>query len=161
VGQRLNIPGVHEIKKCPSITKLTQEMKQNAEVIYRVGKDLGVSDFGIVIALAAAMQESRLVNIDYGDRDSVGLFQQRTSQGWGTMAQIMDPNYSARAFFGGPTGPNAGKIRGLLDIKNWSAMSLAKAAQAVQISAFPDAYQKWELSAWSWFDLIESETNND
>jgi hypothetical protein len=54
-----------------------------------------------------------------------------------------------------------GKIRGLLDIKNWSAMSLAKAAQAVQISAFPDAYQKWELSAWSWFDLIESETNND
>jgi hypothetical protein len=77
------------------------------------------------------------------------------------MAQIMDPNYSARAFFGGPTGPNAGKIRGLLDIKNWSAMSLAKAAQAVQISAFPDAYQKWELSAWSWFDLIESETNND
>jgi LysM repeat protein len=161
VGQRLNIPGVHEIKKCPSITKLTQEMKQNAEVVYRVGKDLGVSDFGIVIALAAAMQESRLVNIDYGDRDSVGLFQQRTSQGWGTMAQIMDPNYSARAFFGGPTGPNAGKIRGLLDIKNWSAMSLAKAAQAVQISAFPDAYQKWELSAWSWFDLIESETNND
>jgi len=160
VGQRLSIPGVHEIKNCPSITKMTQEMKQNAQVIYRVGKDLGVSDYGIVIALAAAMQESSLVNIDYGDRDSVGLFQQRTSQGWGTIAQIMDPEYSARAFFGGPTGPNAGKIRGLLDIKNWSTMSLAKAAQAVQISAFPDAYQKWELSAWSWFDQIESEINN-
>ena len=160
VGQRLSIPGVHEIKNCPSITKMSQEMKQNAQVIYRVGKDLGVSDYGIVIALAAAMQESSLVNIDYGDRDSVGLFQQRTSQGWGTIAQIMDPKYSARAFFGGPTGPNAGKIRGLLDIKNWSTMSLAKAAQAVQISAFPDAYQKWELSAWSWFDQIESETNN-
>jgi len=160
VGQRLTIPGVHEIKNCPSITKMSQEMKQNAQVIYRVGKDLGVSDYGIVIALAAAMQESSLVNIDYGDRDSVGLFQQRTSQGWGTIAQIMDPKYSARAFFGGPTGPNAGKIRGLLDIKNWSTMSLAKAAQAVQISAFPDAYQKWELSAWSWFDQIESEINN-
>ena len=160
VGQRLSIPGVHEIKNCPSITKMSQEMKQNAQVIYRVGKDLGVSDYGIVIALAAAMQESSLVNIDYGDRDSVGLFQQRTSQGWGTIAQIMDPKYSARAFFGGPTGPNAGKIRGLLDIKNWSTMSLAKAAQAVQISAFPDAYQKWELSAWSWFDQIESEINN-
>jgi LysM repeat protein len=160
VGQRLTIPGVHEIKNCPSITKLSQEMKQNAQVIYRVGKDLGVSDYGIVIALAAAMQESSLVNIDYGDRDSVGLFQQRTSQGWGTIAQIMDPKYSARAFFGGPTGPNAGKIRGLLDIKNWSTMSVAKAAQAVQISAFPDAYQKWELSAWSWFDQIESEINN-
>ena len=160
VGQRLSIPGVHEIKNCPSITKMNQEMKQNAQVIYRVGKDLGVSDYGIVIALAAAMQESSLVNIDYGDRDSVGLFQQRTSQGWGTIAQIMDPKYSARAFFGGPTGPNAGKIRGLLDVKNWSTMSLAKAAQAVQISAFPDAYQKWELSAWSWFDQIESEINN-
>ena len=160
VGQRLTIPGVHEIKNCPSITKMSQEMKQNAQVIYRVGKDLGVSDYGIVIALAAAMQESSLVNIDYGDRDSVGLFQQRTSQGWGTIAQIMDPKYSARAFFGGPTGPNAGKIRGLLDIKNWSTMSLAKAAQAVQISAFPDAYQKWELSAWSWFDQIESEIND-
>ena len=160
VGQRLTIPGVHEIKNCPSITKMSQEMKQNAQVIYRVGKDLAVSDYGIVIALAAAMQESSLVNIDYGDRDSVGLFQQRTSQGWGTIAQIMDPKYSARAFFGGPTGPNAGKIRGLLDIKNWSTMSLAKAAQAVQISAFPDAYQKWELSAWSWFDQIESEIND-
>jgi len=160
VGQRLTIPGVHEIKNCPSLTKLTAEMKQNAEVIYRVGKKLGVSDYGIVIALATAMQESSLKNIDYGDRDSVGLFQQRTSQGWGTIAEIMNPVYSARAFYGGPTGPNAGKIRGLLDIKNWSTMTLSKAAQAVQISAFPDAYQKWELSAWSWFDLIEAENQN-
>jgi hypothetical protein len=160
IGQRLTIPGVHEIKNCPSLTKMNQEMKQNAQIIYQVGKDLGVSNYGIAIALATAMQESSLKNIDYGDRDSVGLFQQRTSQGWGTIAQIMDPKYSARAFFGGPTGPNAGKIRGLLDIKNWSTMSLAQAAQAVQISAFPDAYQKWELSAWSWLDQIESEVNN-
>ena len=160
VGQKLTIPGVHEIKNCPSLTKLTAEMRQNAQVIYRVGKNLGISDYGIVIALATAMQESSLKNIDYGDRDSVGLFQQRTSQGWGTIAEIMDPVYSARAFFGGPTGPNAGKIRGLLDIKNWSTMTLSKAAQAVQISAFPDAYQKWELSAWSWLDLIESENEN-
>jgi LysM repeat protein len=160
VGQRLTIPGVHEIKNCPSLTKLTAEMKQNAQVIYRVGKQLGVSDYGIVIALATAMQESSLKNIDYGDRDSVGLFQQRTSQGWGTIAEIMNPVYSARAFFGGPSGPNAGKIRGLLDIRNWSTMTLSKAAQAIQISAFPDAYQKWELSAWSWFDLIEAENQN-
>ena len=160
VGQKLTIPGVHEIKNCPSLTKLSAEMRQNAEVIHRVGKQLGVSDYGIVIALATAMQESSLKNIDYGDRDSVGLFQQRTSQGWGTIAEIMDPVYSARAFFGGPSGPNAGKIRGLLDIKNWSTMTLAKAAQAVQISAFPDAYQKWELSAWSWFDQIESDKDN-
>jgi LysM repeat protein len=160
VGQKLSIPGVHEIKNCPSITKLTSEMRKNAGIIYEVGKDLGVSDYGIVIALATAMQESSLKNIDYGDRDSVGLFQQRTSQGWGTIAEIMNPVYSARAFFGGPTGPNAGKIRGLLDVKNWSTMTLSKAAQAVQISAFPDAYQKWELSAWSWFDRIESDKQN-
>ena len=160
VGQKLTIPGVHEIKNCPSLTKLSAEMRQNAKVIHRVGKQLGISDYGIVIALATAMQESSLINIDYGDRDSVGLFQQRTSQGWGTIAEIMDPVYSARAFFGGPSGPNAGKIRGLLDIKNWSTMTLAKAAQAVQISAFPDAYQKWELSAWSWFDQIESDNEN-
>lgn len=160
VGQKLTIPGVHEIENCPSLSKLTGEMRENAGIIFQVGKNLGVSDYGIVIALATAMQESSLKNIDYGDKDSVGLFQQRTSQGWGTLAQIMEAKYSARAFFGGPTGPNAGKVRGLLDIKNWSTMSLAKAAQAVQISAFPDAYQKWELSAWSWFDLIESETNN-
>jgi hypothetical protein len=139
---------------------MSTEMQRNAAIIYRVGKNLGVSDYAIVIALATAMQESSLINIDYGDRDSVGLFQQRTSQGWGTIAQIMDPEYSARAFFGGPSGPNAGKVRGLLDIRNWSTMPLAKAAQAVQVSAFPDAYQKWELSAWSWFDLIDAAGDN-
>ena len=160
VGQRLSIPGVHEISHCPSITKLTPAMRVNAEAIHRVGKSLGVSDYGIAIALATAMQESSLINIDYGDRDSVGLFQQRPSQGWGSVAQIMDAEYSARAFFGGPTGPNFGKVRGLLDIRNWQTMTLTRAAQAVQVSAFPDAYQKWELSAWSWFDLIESENSN-
>lgn len=160
VGQRLSIPGVHEISHCPSITKMTPEMQSNAEIIHRVGKSLGVSDYGIAIALATAMQESSLINIDYGDRDSIGLFQQRPSKGWGTVAQIMDPEYSARAFFGGPTGPNFGKVRGLLDISNWQSMPLTRAAQAVQISAFPEAYQKWELSAWSWFDLIESGSSN-
>jgi hypothetical protein len=68
----------------------------------------------------------------------------------------MNPEYSARAFFGGPKGPNFGKVRGLLDIGNWSSMKLSEAAQAVQMSAFPDAYQKWELSAWSWIGQIES-----
>ena len=160
VGQRLSIPGVHEISHCPSITKMTPEMQSNAEIIHRVGKTMGVSNYGIAIALATAMQESSLININYGDRDSVGLFQQRPSKGWGTVSQIMDPEYSARAFFGGPTGPNFGKVRGLLDIKNWQTMTLTRAAQAVQVSAFPEAYQKWELSAWSWFDLIESGTSN-
>jgi hypothetical protein len=131
-------------------------MRTNAEHIHRVGISLGVGSFGIAIALATAMQESSLRNINFGDRDSVGLFQQRPSAGWGSVEQIMNPEYSARAFFGGPKGPNFGKVRGLLDTRNWSSMKLSEAAQAVQMSAFPDAYQKWELSAWSWIDQIES-----
>ncbi len=157
VGQKLVIPGVHEIKFCPDLTPLTAEMKSNAEVIYKVGRRLGVSDYGIVIALATAMQESSLRNLSYGDRDSVGLFQQRPSAHWGTVEQIMNPEYAARAFFGGRTSPTFGAARGLLDIKDWSSKSLTEAAQAVQISAYPNAYAKWEQSAWVWLDeLINS-----
>jgi hypothetical protein len=154
IGQKLAIPGVHEIKFCPDLTKMTAEMKSNAETIYKIGRSLGVSDYGIVIALATAMQESGLRNINYGDRDSVGLFQQRPSAHWGSVAQIMNPEYSARAFFGGRTSPTYGAARGLLDINNWSAMSLTQAAQAVQISAYPNAYAKWEASAWVWLDEL-------
>ena len=63
----------------------------NAAIIIQVGRELGVSDYGIVIALATAMQESTLRNLDWGDRDSVGLFQQRPSAGWGTVEQLTDP----------------------------------------------------------------------
>jgi hypothetical protein len=73
----------------------------------------------------------------------------------------MNPEYSARAFYGGASGPNYKKIRGLLDIPNWSTYSLTKAAQAVQVSAFPDAYAKWELSAWSWLDQIALKITNN
>jgi LysM repeat protein len=154
IGQKLAIPGVHEIKFCPDLTKMTAEMKSNAETIYRIGRSLGVSDYGIVIALATAMQESGLRNINYGDRDSVGLFQQRPSAHWGSVSQIMNPEYSARAFFGGRTSPTYGAARGLLDIKGWTAMSLTQAAQSVQISAYPNAYAKWEASAWVWLDEL-------
>jgi LysM repeat protein len=157
IGQRLIIPGVHEIKFCPDLTPMTAEMKSNAKIIFQVGKSLGVSDYGIVIALATAMQESGIRNLSYGDRDSVGLFQQRPSAHWGTVKQIMNPEYAARAFFGGKTSPTFGVARGLLDIKDWSSKSLTEAAQAVQISAYPNAYAKWEASAWVWLDqLIES-----
>jgi hypothetical protein len=156
VGQKLVIPGVHEIKFCPELTRMTSEMKSNAEVIYRVAKNLSVSDYGIVIALATAMQESGLKNLSYGDRDSVGLFQQRPSAHWGTVEKIMNPEYAARAFFGGRTSPTFGVARGLLDIKDWSSKSLTQAAQAVQISAYPDAYAKWEQSAWVWLDELMS-----
>ncbi|HEU0205407.1 MAG TPA: LysM peptidoglycan-binding domain-containing protein [Pseudolysinimonas sp.] len=129
---------------------LPDEMAANVRLIIQTGRRLGVPDRGIVVALSAAMQESGLRNLNYGDRDSVGLFQQRPSTGWGTAAQLLDPAYATRLFFGGPSNPNAGRTRGLLDIRGWQSMSIAQAAQAVQISAYPDAYAKWETSAWSW-----------
>lgn len=138
-----------------SVTLLTGEMEANARVIVRVGRDLGVSDYGIVIALAAAMQESSLRNINYGHLDSVGLFQQRPSSGWGTVAQLTDPAHAAKLFYGGPTNPNKGVTRGLLDISGWSALTVTQAAQKVQISAFPDAYAKWETSARFWLSDLK------
>ena len=133
-----------------SITPLNDERRGNAQIIVNVGRELGVSDYGIVIALATAMQESSLRNINWGDRDSVGLYQQRPSSGWGSVEQIMDQAYASRLFFGGPSNPNRGKTRGLLDISGWQSMALTVAAQRVQISAHPDAYAKWEPSAWAW-----------
>tara|TARA_R110002051_G_scaffold60546_9_gene110925 strand:- start:33903 stop:35681 length:1779 start_codon:yes stop_codon:yes gene_type:complete len=91
-----------------------------------------------VIGLATAMQESTMRNLDGGDRDSVGLFQQRPSAGWGTIEQITTPEYSAGKFF-----------QGLTDVDGWQAMAVTDAAQAVQISGFPDAYAKWETLARS------------
>lgn len=131
-------------------TAVSDEMAANARLIIRTGQSLGVPDRGIVVALAAAMQESGLRNLNYGDRDSVGLFQQRPSTGWGTAAQLQDPAYATRLFYGGPSNPNAGRTRGLLDIRGWQSMTIAQAAQAVQISAYPNAYAKWETSAWAW-----------
>ncbi|MEN0102110.1 MAG: LysM peptidoglycan-binding domain-containing protein [Curtobacterium sp.] len=133
---------------------LTTEQRANAETIVSVGRSLGVSDRGLVIALAAAMQESGLRNLSHGDRDSVGLFQQRPSQGWGTAAQLQDPTYATRLFFGGKSNPNAGKTAGLLDIPGWSTKSVTDAAQAVQLSAYPKAYAQWEKSATAWLATL-------
>jgi LysM repeat protein len=131
-------------------TPLSTTMKTNALTIISVGRKLDVPDYGIVIALSAAAQESGLQNLSSGDKDSVGLFQQRPSAGWGTKAQLEDTTYASELFYGGPSNPNKGKTRGLLDIKNWQSMTVTQAAQAVQISAHPDAYAKWETSARAW-----------
>jgi LysM repeat protein len=136
------------------ITPLTAEMRGNAAIIVSVGRRIGVGDYGLIIALAAAMQESGLRNLDHGDRDSLGLFQQRSSTGWGTPAQIMDPVQASLAFFGGPGNPNAGRTRGLLDIPGWPSMTVTQAAQAVQISAYPNAYAAWEASARVWLTQL-------
>ncbi|WP_258365979.1 MULTISPECIES: LysM peptidoglycan-binding domain-containing protein [unclassified Curtobacterium] len=129
---------------------LSSEQRANAATIVRVGRSLGVPDRGLVIALATAMQESSLRNLAHGDRDSVGLFQQRPSQGWGTPAQLQDTVYASELFFGGSRNPNPGVTRGLLDVPGWSSMSVTEAAQAVQLSAYPKAYAQWEQSAAAW-----------
>ena len=78
------------------------------------------------------------------DHDSLGLFQMRPEAGWGTVAQLMDPTYEARAFYGGPTGPNYPSPRGLLDIPRWQQMSDGQAAQSVEVSAYPYRYANYQ-----------------
>jgi LysM repeat protein len=151
-GDRVTVPGASAPASVGgNVTPMNDEMRANAAVIVQVGQELGVPDYGIVIALATAMQESTLRNLNWGDRDSVGLFQQRPSSGWGTVEQLTTPAHAARLFYGGPSNPNRGYTRGLLDIRDWQALPLTQAAQAVQISAYPDHYAKWEASAWAWF----------
>ena len=149
-GDKLVIPGVATVSTASSGSSLNDEMRANAAVIVQVGREIGVPDYGIVIALATAMQESSMRNLDWGDRDSVGLFQQRPSSGWGSVEQLTTPRHAALLFYGGATNPNKGYTRGLLDISGWESMPLTVAAQRVQISAYPDAYAKWEESARSW-----------
>ncbi len=133
---------------------LDAEQQESARLIIRVGRSLGVSDRGIAIALATAMVESWLRNLDWGDRDSLGLFQQRPSTGWGTEAEVSDPARAAAAFFGGPADPNGTRTRGLLDIAGWETMEFGAAAQAVQISAYPERYAPWEPQAYAWLAAL-------
>jgi hypothetical protein len=117
---------------------ITPTQAQNAAIIAAVAMRKGMSDHAVTIALATSLQETQLRNLPYGDLDSVGLFQQRPSQGWGTSAQIMDPNYSASAFYDH-----------LAQVPGWQTMAVTDAAQLVQHSATPDAYANWETEARS------------
>jgi murein DD-endopeptidase MepM/ murein hydrolase activator NlpD len=119
------------------------EQRRVAETIISVGKELAVPARGMVVALAAGLQESGLRPLAYGDRDSLGIFQQRTA--WGSVQERMNPRTSAVMFF---TGGHGGQP-GLLDITGWEDLSVTEAAQAVQRSAYPDAYAKWESLAIS------------
>ena len=102
---------------------------QNATTIYQVSVSLNLPPYAAEIAIATAMQESTLNNLDYGDQDSLGLFQQRPSQGWGTPTQIMNPVYAATQFY-----------QALVQVPNWQTIPLTEAAQAVQKSGYPNAY---------------------
>lgn len=121
--------------------QLSPAQIENVKTIIQVGKDNDIPRQGIKIALMTAQQESTLLNLDHGDRDSLGLFQQRPSAGWGSPEQIQDPVFAAKSFYGvnPEVSPN-----GLLQIQGWQNMAPGDAAQAVQVSAFPDAYAKWD-----------------
>lgn len=118
-------------------TSLTATQQANANTIMAVGHAVGATSRDIQIALMTAMQESELLNMNSGDRDSLGIFQQRAA--WAPAAARMDVAQSALMFFkGGQNGQP-----GLFSFKNRDSMSLTQAAQAVQVSAYPDAYAKW------------------
>ena len=118
----------------------TSEQLSNAKAIMEAGQKMHLPARAWVVAIATSMQESQLKNVgDLGsanDHDSLGLFQQRPSSGWGTPQQLQDPHYAATAFY-----------KGLVDVKGWNTMPLTDAAQAVQVSAYPDHYAKWEKVA--------------
>jgi cell wall-associated NlpC family hydrolase len=121
----------------------------NARIIYDVSVTMGLPQQAAVIAEATAMQESGLVNLPDGTSDSLGLFQQRPSQGWGTPAQIMQPVYAATRFY-----------EALIDVPGWQSLALTDAAQAVQGSAAPGAYAKWESLADSLVATFSGNADN-
>ncbi|ORT54199.1 C40 family peptidase [Streptomyces sp. CB03238] len=135
-GVSCALPGLSLASAKSANLNLTPEQIRNSETIVNTGARMGIPVKGQVIAIATAMQESGLRNIPYGDRDSIGLFQQRPSQGWGTREQIMNPVYSSWKFY-----------KGLQQVKGWQNMAVTDAAQAVQRSGFPYAYAKHEPKA--------------
>lgn len=135
IGATTAMPGC-TLGTGPTAITLDPEQAADASTIAAVALRLGLPNHAVTIALAAALQESKLYNLDYGDRDSLGVFQQRTSQGWGSPAQLMDPAYAAGAFYSH-----------LARVPNWPALPISTAAQEVQHSADGSAYVQWEEEA--------------
>ncbi|MBN9155695.1 MAG: M23 family metallopeptidase [Microbacterium sp.] len=143
-----------------TVTLDKTQLTHAATIVTVAGQVNGVGRPGAVIAIMAALTESSLRMLantsaypdsasypndgNGGDHDSLGMFQMRPQSGWGTVAQLMDPVYQAKAFFGGPTGPNYPSPRGLLDIPGWQSMDPGQAAQSVEVSAYPDRYQNYQ-----------------
>jgi hypothetical protein len=134
---RLAVPEAHCTVRTPEGSRdLDPQQAQISATIAAVAARRKLPERAVVIAYATAIQESKLRNLDYGDRDSVGVFQQRESQGWGTKKQLMDPVYAANKFFAA-----------LVKVKNYRKLPLAEAAQAVQRSAGGYAYAPHEEDA--------------
>jgi hypothetical protein len=113
------------------------EQREMAARVLKVGQDMGANRKVLETAVSTMIQESTLRNLKHGDRDSQGLFQQRPSQGWGTVAQVTDPEHAARKFF----------ERAIANDKKNPGMAKTALAQSVQISAFPSAYAQWDKEA--------------
>jgi len=154
-GQHLVIPVPNLRKTGSGAVVLTGEMRDNALVVLEVGREAGVPDDGIVIALTAAMQDSSLHNLAFGEADAVGLFQQRPSRGWGDEVALLEPRHAAVAFYGGSGSGIVAPASGLLDVGGWEFMSVGEAAHAVQRNASAAAYGKWERSARGWLQDLE------
>jgi murein DD-endopeptidase MepM/ murein hydrolase activator NlpD len=138
---------VDPVGPMPPTAELAEDQVRIAAVITKVGQDLKVPPRGWVIATATALQESHLQNLPHlgtiNDHDSIGVFQQRPSQGWGTPEQLADPAYQSRKFY-----------EKLLNVPSWQTLELTVAAQRVQVSAFPNAYAKHEPLAAKVVDLL-------
>lgn len=126
---------------------LSLDQAANAATIAAVGKAMGLPDHAVTVAVATSLQEAGLINLPGGDLDSVGLFQQRPSQGWGTAAQLIQPTFAAAAFY-----------RALEQVPNWQSLPVTEAAQAVQHSAAPAAYATWEAEARAIAEAFTGET---
>jgi len=126
---------------------MTPEQAGNAAIIVGEAIQRGLPSRAATIAIVTALQESGLHNLDYGDADSLGLFQQRPSQGWGTADQVMDPWYSAGKFYDA-----------LVKVPSWQTADIGAAAQAVQRSAFPDAYAPHESAGRAIASVLTGET---
>ncbi|MFI7249951.1 hypothetical protein [Micromonospora chalcea] len=139
----------HGVQGTQSRIDLNDEQTKNVKAIIAATKKAGMDERAAVVSIATALQESKLENLghlgDRNDHDSQGLFQQRPSSGWGTVEQITDPEYSTTAF-----------LKGLKQVDGWQDMPLTKAAQTVQVSAYPDHYAQWEQQA---ADLVAEHWN--
>lgn len=136
---KLHVPFVSDTCRSYStddVVRLAPDQLTHAATIVAAAVRRDLPERAAVIALATALQESKLRNLTTGDRDSIGLFQQRPSQGWGTPKQLQDPRYAAGEFY-----------EHLVRVPGWQQMRLTDAAQAVQRSAHPELYQKWETDA--------------
>jgi hypothetical protein len=122
---------------------LSPDQAENAALVAGTSVARGLPARAATIGLATALQESKLINIDYGDRDSVGLFQQRPSQGWGSVEEILDPVYSTNAFYDV-----------LVKVEGYEDMAVTDAAQTVQRSAYPDAYAQHEMRSRAWASAL-------